>query len=89
MLMEDIAKLLPGGMWLTNLNTKSGDTTTALTFAAVAYNNYIVADLLQTLEDSKLFQNPEISGITSSVGEKGVQLKQFSITVNYVNQVWK
>lgn len=89
MLMEDVAKILPGGMWLMNLNTKSGDTVTGLSFGAVAYDNYIIADLLQALEDSKLFQRPEISGITSSVGEKGVQTKQFSITVDYVNQVWK
>ncbi|MBI5573261.1 MAG: PilN domain-containing protein [Elusimicrobia bacterium] len=89
MLMEDIVKTLPSGMWLMNLNTKTGDAITGLTFGAVAYDNYIIADLLQALEDSKLFQKPEISGITSSVGEKGVQTKQFSITVDYVNQVWK
>ena len=88
-LMEDLVKTLPSGMWLMNLNTKSGDAITGLTFGAVAYNNFIIADLLQSLEDSKLFQNPEISGITSSVGEKGVQTKQFSITVNYVNREWK
>ncbi len=89
MLMEDIVKTLPIGMWFMNLNTKNGDATTSLAFGAVAYDNYIIADLLQAFEDSKLFQNPEISGITSSVGAKGVQQKQFSITVNYVNQVWK
>ena len=89
MLMEDIVKTLPSGMWLMNLNTKNGDATTSLAFGAVAYDNYIIADLLQSLEDSKLFQNPEISGITSSVGAKGVQTKQFAITVDYVNQVWK
>ena len=88
-LMEDLVKTLPSGMWLMNLNTKTGDAATSLTFGAVAYDNYIIADLLQSLEDSKLFQNPEISGIASSVGEKGVQQKQFSIAVNYVNQVWK
>jgi len=88
-LMEDLVKTLPSGMWLMNLNTKSGDAITGLTFGAVAYNNFIIADLLQSLEDSKLFQNPEISGITSSVGEKGVQTKQFFITVNYVNREWK
>ncbi|MFH0948044.1 MAG: PilN domain-containing protein [Elusimicrobiota bacterium] len=87
-LMEDIVKTLPNGMWLTNLNTKSGDTTT-LTFAAVAYDNYIIADLLQALEDSKLFRKPEISGITSTIDAKGVQTKQFSIIVDYVNQEWK
>ncbi len=89
MLMEDLVKTLPNGMWLMNLNTKSGDPTTGLSFGAVAYDNYIIADLLQSLEDSKLFQKPEISGIVSSVGDKGVQTKQFSITVDYVNRVWK
>ncbi|MDO8734178.1 MAG: PilN domain-containing protein [Elusimicrobiota bacterium] len=89
MLMEDVAKILPSGMWLINLNTKNGDATTGLSFGAVAYDNYIIADLLQAFEDSKLFQKPEISGIASTVGEKGIQTKQFSITVDYVNQVWK
>lgn len=89
MLMEDLAKTLPNGMWLMNLNTKTGDATTSLGFGAVAYDNYIIADLLQSLEDSKLFQKPEISGIASTTGEKGIQQKQFSITVDYVNQVWK
>jgi type IV pilus assembly protein PilN len=88
-LMEDIVKTLPNGMWLMNLNTKSGDATTSLSFGAVAYDNYIIADLLQSLEDSKLFQNPEISGIASSKDAKGVEVKQFSIQVDYVNQVWK
>lgn len=88
-LMEDLAKILPGGMWLLNLNTKTGDAVTGLSFSATAYDNYIIADLLQSLEDSKIFQRPEISGIASSVGEKGVQLKQFSITVGYLNQEWK
>ena len=87
--MEDTAKILPNGMWLLNLNTRSGDVVTELTFNAVAYNNYIVADLLQSFGDSKSFQNPEMSGITSTAGEKGVQLKQFSITVSYINREWK
>ncbi|MFA5778995.1 MAG: PilN domain-containing protein [Elusimicrobiota bacterium] len=89
LLMEDIVKTLPNGMWLMNLNTKNGDAITSLAFGAVAYDNYIIADLLQALEDSKLFQKPEISGIASTVGGKGIQQKQFSITVDYINQVWK
>ncbi|MEW6556513.1 MAG: PilN domain-containing protein [Elusimicrobiota bacterium] len=88
-LMENMAKILPTGLWLLNLATKSADTKTELSFNATAYDNYIIADLLQTLEDSTIFQNPEISGIVSAVGDKGVPIKQFSIKVDYVNQIWK
>ncbi|MDD5688039.1 MAG: PilN domain-containing protein [Elusimicrobia bacterium] len=88
-LMEDVVKILPAGTWLLNLNTKTGDPSTLLTFNATAYDNYIIADLLQALEDSQIFKNPEISGITSAASDKGASLKQFSINVNYINQEWK
>jgi len=88
-LMEDLAKIIPSGMWLLNLNTATGDATTKLTFNAIAYDNYIIADLLQALEDSNIFQSPDIGSITSAKSAKGVDTKQFSINVNYVNQEWK
>jgi len=88
-LMENLAKTLPSGMWLTNLNTVSGDTITQLSFNALAYNNYVISNLLQSLQDSSYFQNSEISGITSTTGDKGVPIKQFSIKVDYLNQYWE
>ncbi|OQA90918.1 MAG: Fimbrial assembly protein (PilN) [Elusimicrobia bacterium ADurb.Bin231] len=88
-LMENLVKNIPPGMWLRNLNTVPGDIKTSIRFDATAYNNYIIADLLRTLEESKIFEHPEISGITSIKSDKDIPLKQFSITVDYVNQGWQ
>ena len=87
--MEDMLKVMPQGMWLLSLNTQSMDGTMSVKFNAVAYSNYIISDLLKSLEQSQVFRNPEISGITSSTGDKGRQIKEFSINVDYVNQEWK
>ncbi|OGS34160.1 MAG: hypothetical protein A2474_07010 [Elusimicrobia bacterium RIFOXYC2_FULL_34_12] len=87
--MEDLVKILPPGMWLLNLNTKSDPANTQVNFNASAYDNYIIADLLQALENSDRFHGPEISGITTSVSADRGTIKQFAITVNYRNQEWK
>ncbi|OGS44917.1 MAG: hypothetical protein A2539_04375 [Elusimicrobia bacterium RIFOXYD2_FULL_34_15] len=87
--MEDLVKILPPGMWLLNLNTKSVESIMQINFNASAYDNYIIADLLQALENSNKFNSPEISGITTSVSADRGIIKQFSITVNYINQEWK
>ncbi|MBN1383450.1 MAG: PilN domain-containing protein [Elusimicrobia bacterium] len=89
MMMEDLAKILPKGLWLLNLNTTSKENITALNFNAIAYNNYIIADMLQAFEDSKLFRNPGIGAITTSVNADGDEVRQFPITVDYINQDWK
>jgi type IV pilus assembly protein PilN len=88
-MMEDLVKTLPEGVWLLNLTTRSGEGKTSLRFDACAWNNYIVSDLLKALESSTIFQNPEITGINTVSGEKGTQIKQFTITVDYINQEWK
>jgi len=87
--MENFVKTLPQGMWLTELNTSNGDGITSMRFNAYAFNNYIIADLLKSFEQSSMFQNSQISGINSSLSDKGRAVKQFSITVDYKNQEWK
>jgi len=87
--MENMLKVIPSGMWLLNLNTQTGEGKISLRFDAVAFNNYIISDLLKTLDQSPIFKNPEISAITTGVGDKGKPVKQFSVNVDYLMQEWK
>jgi len=87
--MENILKTLPQGMWIAALSTQSGEGKISLKFDAYAYNNYIIADLLKSLDQSPVFRNPQISGINSMLNDKGKPIKQFSISADYINQEWK
>lgn len=86
--MDHFVKLLPAGMWVLNLHSKSAPGITNIKLDAAAKDNYIISELLKKLELSEEYENIQISGIVTTVVGQGEQIKQFSLSMDYINQEW-
>lgn len=80
--MEDFAAILPPKVWITGLNTKSGDNILDLNFKVLARDNYAVADFINDLEVSRKFQEIKFAGITTT-SQVGEEIRSFSISCSY------
>ena len=83
--MEDLLKLLPPGVWLTNLSTVSdpAGTTLSVSISCKSGASEDVASFLRTLETSDRFKDGQLSGgITVNVLPTAVE-NVFSMTMKY------
>jgi len=82
--MDDFVKLLPGNLWLTNLNTVPQPTGNAMTvnLDVIALDNYAIADLISNLETSQIFGDVELGSISTSQSANG-QSMTFHVTTTY------
>lgn len=81
--MEDIAEILPSGVWLTNLNTHTEDLSLKLNMEVKAINNYTSADFINALEKSDKFTEIQFPGINTAVSEDGTEIRTFNLTCRY------
>lgn len=82
-LMEDLLKLLPGNVWLTNLTTQTttGDTM-SIAMDVVALDHYAVADLVSNLESSQIFSDVDLGTLTLSQSPTGQSIS-FHLGTSY------
>ncbi len=81
--MEEIARIIPTGVWLTNLNTNTEDLSLRLNIGVRAVNNYAVADFINELETSEKFSNIQFPGINTEIDYYGDEVRRFNITCLY------
>src|ERR1035437_1083833 len=80
---DDFLKLLPGNLWLTNLNTSGqGDTALTVNIDVVALDNYAIADLIANLETSQIFSEVDLGAISATQSPSG-QTMSFHVTTIY------
>ena len=84
--MENLAKNFPGGVWLTNLNTRGSYDEFDITMGLNARDNYAVAEFLNVLEDSPLFDKIRFTGISTITGGEDENIRVFSVSCGYVPQ---
>ena len=80
--MEDFALILPSRVWITSLNTTTGDNNLTLSFNVLARDNYAVADFINALEVSEQFSDIKFAGITTISFEEG-EVRSLSVQCNY------
>jgi len=84
--MEDLVRLLPSNIWLTNLATISQPNGTDLdvTLGVTALDNYAIADLISNLENSQIFSNIDLGAIATTPGaQAGAQSMAFQVKTTY------
>ena len=80
---DDFLKLLPGNLWLTNLNTSGqGDMALTVNMDVVALDNYAIADLIANLETSQIFSEVDLGAISATQSPSG-QTMSFHVTTIY------
>ena len=81
---DDLLKLIPNNLWLTNLVTSSQANSNVMTVAmdVVALDNYAIADLVANLETSQIFSEVDLGAITSAQSPTG-QTMTFHVTTSY------
>ena len=82
--MDDFVKLLPGNLWLVNLNTTSpqGGNTLTVGMDVVALDNYAIADLVSNLESSQIFTDVDLGAISATQNPTGQSLT-FHVNTTY------
>ena len=82
--LEDVVKLIPNNVWLTNLVTAASSSSNALTvnMDVVALDNYAIADLIANLETSQIFSEVDLGAIAAAQSPTG-QTMTFHVTTNY------
>jgi Tfp pilus assembly protein PilN len=82
--MEDILKLLPSNVWLTNMATSipPDGASINVSFDVLALDHYAVADLVSNFETSQIFTDVDLGTISMSGG--GTQNQLISCHVNTV-----
>ncbi len=85
---EEMAKVMPANVWLTSLNTTTGEGKLTLSMGVNATDNYAVADFINALKVSDNFSDIKFSGIstTSSGGEDGEKVKVLNINCTYIEK---
>ncbi|MDA3793443.1 MAG: PilN domain-containing protein [Elusimicrobia bacterium] len=85
---EEMAMVMPSSVWLTSLNTSTGEGKLTLSMGVNAADNYAVADFINALEISDNFTDIKFSGIStsSSGGEDGKKIKVFNINCTYIEK---
>ncbi len=80
--MEDMAVVLPEGVWLNSISTSSGEESLSLTLGIMARDNYAAADLLNALELSENFSEVQFTGLSSTTyGDE--EVRTFSLRCRY------
>lgn len=83
--MEDLARSLPPGVWLTSLNTTTQEgNKVSLTAAAAATSSEAISEWLRALEKSGRFDEGKLTGI-SIVDKAGAKEHDFSVATTYAN----
>ncbi len=80
--MEELAEVLTSGVWIESLNTKAAGNSLNFSMSVKARDNYVVADLINSLESAKKFDEVKFSGI-ATVEAEGLPLRSFSISCGY------
>jgi len=83
--MEDLVRLLPSNIWLSNLATisQADGSTMDITMSVTALDNYAIADLVSNLENSQIFADVDLGAINVSQGVGGSQSMSFQIKTVY------
>ncbi|MEA3506926.1 MAG: PilN domain-containing protein [Elusimicrobiota bacterium] len=80
---EEMARVMTDNVWLTSLNTTTGEGKLTLSMGVNAADNYAVADFLNALEVSDNFNNIKFSGITT-IGSEEDKVRVFNINCTYI-----
>ena len=82
--MEDLARSLPAGVWLTQLTTSPGPAGTLLALSLGASSNSYedVADWIRNLEGSGRFEKVKLGAVSGAPTGGGMS---FTLTTNYKN----
>ncbi|MGM0567678.1 MAG: PilN domain-containing protein [Elusimicrobiota bacterium] len=80
--MEDMADIMPTGVWLTALTAGSGEEIIDLDLSVRAADNYAVADFLNALEMSDKFSDLQFTGLSSTSFEDE-EVRTFNISCKY------
>jgi type IV pilus assembly protein PilN len=85
--MDDLVRLLPTNIWLTNLTTipQANGAAMDVTLGLAALDNYAIADLVSNLESSQIFTDIDLSQITTTAQAQGGQSMTFQIKTVYKN----
>lgn len=81
--MDDLVRLLPANVWLTNLVTVPVGNNFTVTLQVSALDNYALADLVANLESSQIFTDTELGAVTVSQNATGGQALNFQVTTSY------
>lgn len=83
--MEDLLKLLPGNVWLTNLTTSQAPDGMTMTVGmdAIALDNYAIADLISNLETSQIFAEVDLGSISLQGSASSGQTLTFHVNTTY------
>lgn len=79
-LMDEVARDLPGYLWLTTLKDQSGQ---KMTLEGVTFSNLVVADLMMRLDRSDLFQNIDLV-VTQKGAIQSRPVTKFTVTAEIV-----
>ncbi|MGM0441381.1 MAG: PilN domain-containing protein [Elusimicrobiota bacterium] len=81
--MEDMAAIVPSGVWLKNLDTSTEDLSLQLSMGVNAIDNYATAKFINALEQSEKFSDIQFSGINTENNDEGKEVRQFDLTCRY------
>jgi len=84
-LMEDLVRLLPSNIWLTNMTTvnQANGANMDVTLMVTALDNYAIADLISNLENSLIFTDVDLGAISTTQAAQGSQSMNFQIKTIY------
>jgi Tfp pilus assembly protein PilN len=80
--MDDFLKMLPGNLWLSNLNTVIDGAQLKVNIDVTALDNYAIADLIANLEGSQIFTDVDLGAISTAQSQTG-QTMTFHLSTNY------
>lgn len=84
--MEDLARHMTAGIWLTSLSTQqSGADGLKLTMSVTALSQNHIAEWLRTLEQSDRFTEVSLSGAISAQETAQATLYSFNLSASYKN----
>jgi type IV pilus assembly protein PilN len=80
--LNEMAQVIPKNVWLISIKDK----TTEIVIEGLADSNKAVANFMRTLDQSSIFSNVKLKGI-SRVEVEGVPVRKFTLNLSRVNEV--